>query len=108
MRRNRQGVSAAGWLVRFASLLSAAMLVGGTAAPALSGERLHVSMSGSDVNEGTADAPLRTIQSAADLAQPGTTGDGARRGSTSSRSTAISTAPSTHPFASSRTGKRQR
>src|SRR5262249_60114762 len=73
MRRNRQGVSAAGWLVRFASLLSAAMLVGGTAAPALSGERLHVSMSGSDVDEGTADAPLRTIQRAADLAQPGTT-----------------------------------
>ena len=64
---------AAGWLVRFASLLSAAMLAAGTAAPALSGGRLHVSMSGSDVNEGTANAPLRTIQRAADLAQPGTT-----------------------------------
>jgi hypothetical protein len=34
---------------------------------------LHVAVSGKDDNPGTKDAPLRTIQRAADLAQPGDT-----------------------------------
>lgn len=41
-----------------------------TAVP-LVGAEFHVALTGNDANPGTRDAPLRTIQRAADLAQPG-------------------------------------
>ena len=40
---------------------------------------LHVAVTGSDANDGTPAAPLRTIQRAADLAQPGDISHRARR-----------------------------
>ena len=40
---------------------------------ALPAAELHVAITGSDTNPGTQTAPLRTIQRAADLAQPGDT-----------------------------------
>ncbi|MBN2477150.1 MAG: carbohydrate-binding protein [Pirellulales bacterium] len=49
-----------------------ACLVAGIAVPAFAAE-LHVATTGRDSAAGTASAPLRTIQKAADLAQPGDT-----------------------------------
>lgn len=43
------------------------------AAPALSAAELHVTPSGNDENDGSSAKPLRTIQAAADRAQPGDT-----------------------------------
>ncbi len=43
------------------------------AAPALSAAEFHVATNGNDSNSGRQDAPFRTIQRAADLAQPGDT-----------------------------------
>ncbi len=47
------------WVVVFGGLARAA--------------EFHVSVAGNDRNAGTQEAPLRTIQRAADLAQPGDT-----------------------------------
>jgi alpha-L-arabinofuranosidase len=52
----------------YAVLLGALLL---TTPAAISGAELHVSTSGNDANRGTRGAPLRTIQRAADLAEPG-------------------------------------
>lgn len=44
-----------------------------TTVPALGAAELHVALNGNDANRGTAESPFRTIQHAADVAQPGDT-----------------------------------
>ena len=51
------------------SLIAAGLLVATTLATRAA--ELHVATDGNDANRGTKAAPLRTIQRAADLAQPG-------------------------------------
>ncbi len=62
MRRDRRAFAAA-------LLLVAALGLSGAAG---AGTTLHVSPAGTDTNPGTATLPLRTLQRALDLAQPGT------------------------------------
>jgi pectin methylesterase-like acyl-CoA thioesterase len=57
------------------TMKTALLHVAGIAMIAAAGRagELHVSVAGDDAHTGTAAAPLRTIQRAADLAQPGDT-----------------------------------
>ncbi|MFD7660482.1 right-handed parallel beta-helix repeat-containing protein [Actinosynnema sp. NPDC059797] len=57
---------------RFATPVLAALLVAGAATAQAADSTLVVALNGDDGNPGTVDRPLRSIQKAVDLAQPGT------------------------------------
>jgi hypothetical protein len=52
-------------------MIGLVLLVASVPAVPLNAAEFHVAVGGDDVNPGTPGAPLRTIQRAADLAQPG-------------------------------------
>ncbi len=55
------------------AIATIALVSGGLLAPTASARDIHVAIAGDNANAGTPDKPLRTIQAAANLAQPGDT-----------------------------------